>query len=141
MLDKLLFIQSKIIPVPIEVIQECVAKATNMDVELFNISSKTPTARKREFVIPREISMSLCKEFSGKSLATIGEKHGGRDHATVLAAEKVINNSLDTNDDLVCERYNRSKKKVHHWIELELQKRDELMGRHIQEKSIFNTEK
>jgi len=140
MLDKLLFIQSKIIPVPIEVIQDLVSKATKTDIQFITIKSRVPESQKRERVIPRQISMTLCKNYSGKNLEVIGSKHGGRDHATVLHAVKTINNGIDTRDELILDNYRMSKKEVDSWIKIELEKREEFLFP-SQEKTIFNTEK
>lgn len=52
--------------------------------------------RKRELVQARQVSMFFAKALTKKSLAHIGYKIGGKDHATVLHACKTINNLMDT---------------------------------------------
>ncbi|RLD30268.1 MAG: chromosomal replication initiator protein DnaA, partial [Bacteroidetes bacterium] len=63
----------------------------NISLEL--IQSKT---RKREIVQARQIAMYFSKSLTKSSLATIGAKIGGKDHATVLHACKTVNNLIDT---------------------------------------------
>ena len=53
--------------------------------------------RKREIVEARQISMYFCKQLTKDSLAVIGTHVGGKDHATVLHANKTINNLISTN--------------------------------------------
>lgn len=53
--------------------------------------------RKREVVWPRQIAMSLLKKYTNLSNAAIGFEFGGKDHATVLHARKVVDNMRDTN--------------------------------------------
>lgn len=52
--------------------------------------------RKREIVQARQVVMYLSKELTDSSLAAIGAEVGGRDHSTVIYAEKAICNLLDT---------------------------------------------
>ncbi|MDQ3260104.1 MAG: chromosomal replication initiator protein DnaA, partial [Pseudomonadota bacterium] len=42
--------------------------------------------RNRAIARPRQVAMSLAKEFTQLSLPDIGEAFGGRDHTTVLHA-------------------------------------------------------
>ncbi len=44
----------------------------------------------RTIVIPRQIAMYLCKEYTGKSLPQIGKDFGGKHHTTVLHSIKKI---------------------------------------------------
>jgi len=53
--------------------------------------------RNRAVARPRQIAMSLCKEFTELSLPEIGEAFGGRDHTTVLHACKQVKQ--------LCEKY------------------------------------
>ena len=57
-------------------------------VSVANICGKS---RKREFIIPRYVSMFLCKKINKLSLAKIGGIFGGRDHSTVINAINKIN--------------------------------------------------
>ena len=49
-------------------------------------------SKKRTQVIarPRQVAMTVCKELTQYSLPNIGEAFGGRDHTTVLHAQKTI---------------------------------------------------
>lgn len=59
-----------------------------------------PRTRQREFVIPRQVAMSVAYIFSGKSLFEIGLTFG-RDHATVIHAIKAMDTAFFTKDHLV----------------------------------------
>lgn len=77
--------------ITIDFIEKTVCDYFNMPVNLIN--SKT---RKREIVQARQIAMYFAKSLTKQSLATIGAKIGGKDHATVLHACKTVNNLIDT---------------------------------------------
>jgi chromosomal replication initiation ATPase DnaA len=117
-------------------IKEKVCAVMEVDPEMMITPSFTPGVKKREYSIARQISMTLSKEYTKASLASIGSAHGGRDHATVLNACKIVNNMLDTNDPLITIPYLRSKKIIEKFIE-----NQRMMKNNIQEYSIFNTEK
>jgi chromosomal replication initiator protein len=46
--------------------------------------------RSRKFVRPRQIAMYLCKSLTSKSLPDIGSVFGGKNHATVIHAVKIV---------------------------------------------------
>lgn len=77
--------------VTIDNIKQLVAGHYNMDVEL--LSSKS---RRRDYVVPRQISMYFSRKITGTSLKAIGSEFGGRDHTTVLHAMKAVENLIDT---------------------------------------------
>ncbi|MBK8808934.1 MAG: chromosomal replication initiator protein DnaA [Bacteroidales bacterium] len=77
--------------ISIDYIQKTVCEYFNIPLEQLN--SKT---RKREVVQSRQIAMYFAKNLTKASLATIGAKIGGKDHATVLHACKTVNNLIDT---------------------------------------------
>ncbi len=77
--------------ITIDFIEKTVCDYFNMPINLIN--SKT---RKREIVQARQIAMYFAKSLTKQSLATIGAKIGGKDHATVLHACKTVNNLIDT---------------------------------------------
>lgn len=60
------------------------------------ISTKTS---KREVVQARYVSMFISRELTKEALETIGEKIGGKDHATVLHAIKTVKNLCETDTD------------------------------------------
>lgn len=70
---------SKFIGIPVEVLQK-----------------KT---RKREIVEARQVAMFLSKKYTKESLAVIGMKIGGKDHATVLHACRTVDNLIQTCPD------------------------------------------
>ncbi|MDX2443128.1 MAG: chromosomal replication initiator protein DnaA, partial [Bacteroidales bacterium] len=89
MIDKL--VKNSYHEISIEYIQKVVCEYYNIPINL--IQSKT---RKREIVQARQIAMFFSKSLTKSSLATIGSKIGGKDHATVLHACKTVNNLIDT---------------------------------------------
>lgn len=132
MIDPLLFEYG----ITISLIKEKVSAVMEIELDMMNTPSYTPGIKRREFSIARQISMTLSKEYTKLSLASIGDAHGGRDHATVLNACKIVNNMLDTNDPLITIPYLRSKKSIEKFIETQ-----KMMKNNIQENVIFNTEK
>lgn len=59
-------------------------------------------SRKREVVTARELISFYLKSCHGFSYKKIGEILGGRDHSTVISANKRIQGYLDCGDELVC---------------------------------------
>lgn len=53
-------------------------------------------SRKRQIVMARQLSMYFSKSYTNKSLKTIGESFGGRDHSTVIYSCKAVQDLLDT---------------------------------------------
>jgi chromosomal replication initiator protein len=60
--------------------------------EYFGISLEdlTGSSRTRVLVSARQIAMYLCRELTELSLPKIGQTFGGRDHTTVMHAERKI---------------------------------------------------
>ena len=54
------------------------------------VSDILSTKRDKKNTLPRHIAMSLCKDLTNNSLPSIGDGFGGRDHTTVLHANKKI---------------------------------------------------
>lgn len=52
--------------------------------------------RKRAFSKPRQLAMYLAKRLTGLSYPQLGEKFGGRDHTTVLAACRKVTDLVDS---------------------------------------------
>ena len=53
--------------------------------------------RKKEIVLPRQVTMYIMREHYSTSYPTIGEKLGGRDHTTVIHSYEKIKRELLTN--------------------------------------------
>lgn len=77
--------------ITLEFIQQLVSDQLN--VPLDNMQGKT---RMRAAVLARQLSMFLAKNHTSKSLKTIGEKLGGRDHSTVIYSCKAVQDLMDT---------------------------------------------
>ncbi|PEN14759.1 chromosomal replication initiator protein DnaA [Longibacter salinarum] len=52
-------------------------------------------SRKREIAAARQTAMYLCRELTSESYASIGSRFGGRDHSTVIHANKKVSDRLD----------------------------------------------
>ncbi len=89
MIDKLVKNTHK--ELSIDYIQKVVCDYFNIPIDL--VLSKT---RKREIVQARQVAMFFSKSLTKSSLATIGSRIGGKDHATVLHACKTVNNLIET---------------------------------------------
>lgn len=85
------FVRSTPKEITVEFIQKLVCEY--FDIPLEKMHSKT---RKREIVQARQLAMYFSKNFTKSSLATIGNKCGNKDHATVLHACKTVKNLFDT---------------------------------------------
>lgn len=83
--------------ISVDQIQKIVCNITN--VRLTDLKGKS---RKRDIARPRQISMYLAKKYTGLSYPQLGKKFGGRDHTTVLAAHRKIE-QLITSDQTVTE--------------------------------------
>ncbi|GAB3853143.1 hypothetical protein GCM10028801_05280 [Nocardioides maradonensis] len=59
-----------------------------------SIDEITGPSRGRHLVMARQIAMHLCRELTNDSLPRIGKHFGGRDHTTVMYAERKINQLL-----------------------------------------------
>ena len=82
-LRDLLAIQAK--QITIENIQKVVAEYYNI-----RVSDLLSKRRNRSITRPRQLAMSITKELTSHSLPEIGEAFGGRDHTTVIHANKKI---------------------------------------------------
>ena len=67
--------------------------------EYFEIATDQIRAktRKREVVQARQLAMFFSRELTQNSLKTIGLQFGGRDHSTVLHANRSVTNQIETN--------------------------------------------
>jgi len=68
--------------------------------EYFDISldDLTGQSRRRELVVPRQITMFLMREELDSSYPTIGQELGGRDHTTAMHAYAKIKRDFDTDE-------------------------------------------
>jgi chromosomal replication initiator protein len=71
--------------------------AEYFSLKISELKSKNRTKR---LVIPRQMAMFLCREFTDDSLPEIGKKFGGRDHSTVIHAYKKIVREVEINTRL-----------------------------------------
>jgi len=67
--------------------------------DYFGISSDEirSSSRSRDLVTARQMAMYLCRELTELSLPKIGERFGGRDHSTVIYANKKIEQQMHEN--------------------------------------------
>ncbi len=79
--------------VSIEQIQKKVAE--HYDVRLADMTSKR---RPANIAFPRQIAMYLSRELTTASLSEIGESFGGRDHGTVIHANKQVKAQIEKDD-------------------------------------------
>lgn len=77
--------------ITVESIQQLVAEHFKVQVERLHQET-----RKRNIVIARQLSMFLAKKLTNKSLKSIGELFGGRDHSTVIYSCKAVQDMMDT---------------------------------------------
>ena len=73
------------------------AVADNFEIKISDLKSKKRT---RNISIPRQIAMYLCRTHTKLSLPEIGRQFGGKDHTTVIFANKKISALVNTNNDL-----------------------------------------
>ena len=59
-----------------------------------NLEDLTSADRTRTIVLARQIAMYLCRELTDLSLPRIGELFGGRDHTTVMHANRKISSLM-----------------------------------------------
>lgn len=71
------------------------AAAVYYGVEILELLSSRRTLR---IVIPRQVAMFVCAEYTPLSLPEIGRRFGGRDHTTVLHAHRKIKQLIADGD-------------------------------------------
>ena len=79
--------------VTIEQIQRKVAE--QYDIRLADMTSKR---RPANVAFPRQVAMYLARELTASSLSDIGDAFGGRDHGTVIHANKLIKKKMAEDD-------------------------------------------
>lgn len=70
--------------------------------EHFGVSAEDIISKKRnsEFVLPRQITMYLCRELTDTSLINIGKTLGKKDHTTIIHGVNKVTEELKTNEEL-----------------------------------------
>jgi chromosomal replication initiator protein len=81
--------------VGIDVIKRQVA--TEFGVKLSDLKSQR---RVQSIVLPRQVCMYIARKITDLSLPAIGKEFGGKDHTTVLHAERKVSRLLDTDPAL-----------------------------------------
>lgn len=89
-LNKIIAMQQ--VALTVENIQNTVCKAFSV-----SLNDLKGNGRKRSIVFPRQIAMYLCRKGLGTSLPELGERFGGRDHTTALAACRKVEKMISTN--------------------------------------------
>ena len=92
MIDR--FVKNTTREVSIDYIQKVICDYFDLSID--TLKSKT---RKRNIVQARQLAMYFSKQLTKSSLANIGARCGGKDHATVLHACKTVNNLVETDKD------------------------------------------
>tara|TARA_B100000959_G_scaffold50146_1_gene51964 strand:+ start:369 stop:1754 length:1386 start_codon:yes stop_codon:yes gene_type:complete len=73
------------------------AVADNFEIKISDLKSKK---RSRNISIPRQIAMYLCRTHTKLSLPEIGRQFGGKDHTTVIFANKKISEIINKDNEL-----------------------------------------
>ena len=73
------------------------AVADYFEIKISDLKSKK---RSRNISIPRQIAMYLCRTHTKLSLPEIGRQFGGKDHTTVIFANKKISSLINKNNEL-----------------------------------------
>ncbi len=78
------------------------AKIVSVVCEHYGVKVSDITSKKRnaEFVLPRQIIMYLCREYTTLTLNEIGRVLGKKDHTTIIHGYDKIKDSMLENDDL-----------------------------------------
>ncbi len=81
--------------VTIDQIQRKVAE--HFDIRLADMTSKR---RPANIAFPRQVAMYLARKLTKSSLSEIGDAFGGRDHGTVIHADKLVSKKIQLDDQL-----------------------------------------
>jgi chromosomal replication initiator protein len=81
--------------ISVENIQKTVADYYNI-----NLGEMRAKRRNRNIMIPRQISMYLCRKLTNLSLPEIGNAFGGKDHTTVLHSFRKIEKEMVQNTEV-----------------------------------------
>ena len=69
------------------------------------VSDILSAKRDKKTTLPRHVAMAICKELTNNSLPSIGDAFGGRDHTTVLHANRKLS-KLRKDDSQIEQDYN-----------------------------------
>ena len=75
--------------VTVESIQKTICDYFNL--KLGDLKAKRRT---KNVALPRQLAMYLCRKYTSTSFPSIGDKFGGRDHSTVIHANKAIEKKI-----------------------------------------------
>lgn len=104
-------LKNQVYPVVADTIHEIIEPQKKVDLEIISpyaimsavcqayqiqMSQLVEKTNARVSVEPRQVAMYLMKRKTALSLEKIGDKLGGKDHATVYHACKVVKNEIDT---------------------------------------------
>jgi chromosomal replication initiator protein len=56
--------------------------------------------RIKSIIVPRQIAMYLCRKLTGSSLVSIGERFGGKDHATIIHSVRKVEDGMKVKKEL-----------------------------------------
>jgi chromosomal replication initiator protein len=98
--------------ITVEKIQFIVSDVTKIPPVIFLAPDGSLRAREPDRVIARQLSIIFSREYTKLSETAIGEKHGGRTHATVIHAIKAVSNALDTGYVPISEPYRKIERKI-----------------------------
>ncbi|MBQ2941024.1 MAG: chromosomal replication initiator protein DnaA [Clostridia bacterium] len=70
--------------------------------KLFRVNEDDITSKRKtkEIVIPRQVSIYLCKNLTELSFNKIGDYFGGKDHSTVMHAVKKVESYIETDPEI-----------------------------------------
>lgn len=68
----------------------------------FNVTQKDLKSQRRPRAIsyPRQVAMYLSRKLTSASLSEIGQQFGGKDHTTVLSADRKVRQTLEHDDEV-----------------------------------------
>ncbi len=81
---------------PMYWIAEYISRICGVRVYHLQLPDKVEGSRKREYVLPRQLSMYFAKEYEIGSLEYIANYFGERDHSTAIHAITTIKGLMDT---------------------------------------------
>ncbi len=76
-------------------IEEVVSKRYNI-----KISDMKSKKRTKNFTVPRQVAMYLCRELTDMSLPKIGDEFGGKDHTTVIHSCDKISKEIKNDSEM-----------------------------------------